>query len=165
MNPQGANQVESQPTTRITESKQSPALRRFNYLFVYFPIALAALATISILVWITIMGFNNEDVLAKPTISAAADIVFVIFFIPAVVICGLLPLALILLGIQIKRRDLSLSRSVIKTSRRLQTVLATTDLRLSATEKTIMRPLIFLHAAGAYLRTLAKAVLKRLRRR
>jgi hypothetical protein len=164
MNPQGANQTEAEPPFDISEPRQSPALRRFNFLFVYFPVALAATATLSIIVWLIILGFNSEDNVVRHSLSALADIVFVVFFIPAVAICGLLPIALLALGIQIRRREISMSRSMIRTGQRLRGAMAAIDLRLSTASRTIIRPLIYLHGVGMFVRTLVKAVSKKFER-
>lgn len=97
---------EYQPTAVQLERAQ--ALRSFNRLFIYLPLALLALTVVGLAVamgWLTLFADTATEMRAREVVSGVADIIVILVTLPLTLVCALLPAAAIGLYVYDRGRE------------------------------------------------------------
>lgn len=144
--------IEYQPT--IAQKERAASLQRFNWLFVYLPFALFAL------IWLVIIGLLLYTNLAFPNESlttftaAVANTVVILGIAPLLILCPILPLAILGLVIHGRREGYAPLRRLQTLFWKTDNALARIQVKVENATHTAAKPLIQGHARAAYVRTL-----------
>lgn len=117
--------------------KRAKSLRRFNWLFVYLPMLLAAgavIALLGLLLWYSIFGGwagNVEVQQGRALASGLADTIFLLAALPWALLCPVLPLAFFVGLAASRRKGVSPVRRLQKLLHRLDDALLHADQRLN----------------------------------
>jgi hypothetical protein len=155
-------QLEYQPTP--AQIDRDAALRRFNRLFVYLPIiiaALIALVMIGLLFWVTLIqpGENSRE-----TVSGIASAVIILVSIPMTLLCAL-PSALIIgLTLQSRQKGQAPIKRIQKSFWWLDNLVLRIQSTVNETVPKVANPVVKGHAAAAYVRTLLNKIINLLNR-
>lgn len=153
---------EYQPTDRQLE--RAAALRRFNRLFVYLPIILAALIglfVVGLLFWVTLVQPGEGS---RETVSGIASFVIILTSIPMTLLCAIPSVLFIALIVQGRQKGTAPIKRVQTIFWRLDSLV----LRLQSTVNEFMPKMADVvirgHAAVAFVRNLLNKLTNLLKR-
>lgn len=144
--------IEQAVFANTEQAARDKALRRFNRLFVYTPIALLGFGILALLVWLAWETLPDAAVKRQAAVSGVADIVLILWLCPTVLVCALAPgLGIFLL---VRRRQ---SGSVVRLRLqrllwRVENMLADVRPKLLAVEARLARPVIAGHGWITFVR-------------
>lgn len=161
--------METRPTleqavfANAEQAARDKALRRFNWLFVYAPVALVSFGILALLVWLAWATLPDVAVRRQGAVSGVADIVLILWLCPTVLVCALFPALGFFLLVK-RRQSGSVARQrVQRLLWRAENLVMTARGRLIAWETTASRPIIVAHGAWAYARGWWAAVRRQIR--
>lgn len=153
---------EYQPTVRQLE--RAAALRRFNRLFVYLPILLAALIglfVVGLLFWVTLIQPGEES---RETVSGIASFVIILASIPTTLLCAIPSVLFIALTVQGRQKGSAPVKWVQTTFWRLDSLVLRIQTAVNESMPKVAGVVISGHAAVAYVRNLLKKLTNLLKR-
>lgn len=134
------------------QAARDKALRRFNWLFVYTPIALVSFGILALMIWLAWATLPTVAQTRQGAVSGVADIILILWLCPTVLVCALFPgLGIFLLV----RRRRSGSRVRLRLQRllwRAQNLMDTLRLRLDALEARLAQPVIVAYGWVGFVR-------------
>lgn len=160
------NTVEPKPEYLPTQAQKerAAALQRFNRLFVYLPVIIAAViavVVVGLLFWVTLIQPGESS---RETVSGIASAVVILVSLPMTVLCAI-P-SLLFIGIYVQGRKKGMAPQ-----KRLQTIFWQIDSFVSKIQTAVLeitpkiaRVLIKAHAAVAYARNLLNQLINLLKR-
>lgn len=88
--------IQPKPDTVPTPEQltRAAARRRFNILFVYLPLAVAAIGVITLIVLMIIGVLSPMPETSRELVSGMADLIVILVIMPLVLVCGAVPLGL-----------------------------------------------------------------------
>lgn len=147
-----------EPTT--SQLDRAAAIKRFNALYIYMPIGLGTLFVLSLIILMLITVLYSEDLQTLLTVSAVADIVIIMWIIPTMIACAIVPSLFIFLTVQGRQRGSAPIRQLQILMWRADNLLWTVRNKVNEIAPRVANPFIRAHAAAAYVSALIKNILK-----
>ena len=97
--------VEYEPT--LSQQERAESLRKFNSRFVYAPIIVSSLIVVILVLLLLYIALNPPTLEALQTISGITDAVVIIFTIPAMIFCSILPIVFIASTVQARKQGIA----------------------------------------------------------
>lgn len=155
----------SEVQSEITEYTPTPiqqerdaSLRRFNRLYIYFPILFFSLAAILITVFLLYLSLNPPTEETLLTISGIADAVVILGTIPVIIICGIVPTLFLVTTVQARKRGMAPLSQLQTLLWRMDSGVGMVRQKVDETAPKIARPFITIQAKLVYFQTLVKSI-------
>jgi len=155
--PNVTTQVDARPA-ELEHQERTTALRRFNRLAVYLPLAFAALAVLVVVVWLIIISLAGTTERASDTMSGAADIVLILTSVVWMLVCALFPLLFFGLTFQLRRSGRRPLSSLQRLFWRVNGLVGKLAAIVDRTAPKVANALISIHARFAYIFAVAKRI-------
>lgn len=154
--------TQSSPTA--IQEERAKSIRRFNWLYVYTPIAFLSLVALAIIALLLYLVVNPISVETYATISGIADAVVIMGILPLLIIFGALLLAIFSIWIRARRRGFAVVRGSQKFFWRVQWALDDVQRITRQTGDMLASPFISIRAVAAYVRSLFHQLIRLLKR-
>ena len=160
------NSVETKPAYQPTAAQleRAAALRRFNRLFVYLPIIIAAviaLIVVGLLFWITLIqpGENSRE-----TVSGIASAVVIMVSLPMTLLCALPSVLFIAIYVQGRKKEMAPIKRLQTIFWQIDSVILRVQTAVNDFTPKVAGVVIKAHAATAYVRNLLNQLMNLLKR-
>jgi hypothetical protein len=143
-----------------TQEERAARIRRFNLLYVYLPIGLLSLIVVVIVLFLLIytltpLGQGNNIVVA-----ALADVIVIVYSVPLMILCAILPTAFVFLTIQSRKKGIAPLRQSQSFLWRVETELVYVQSKVKLVAQQIARPFLYLNGIGAFIQSFVNRLLK-----
>ena len=154
MDAQELKQVEPSHEPTQEQAERAAALRRFNWMFIYGPIGLAAAITLGLVIFLLIIALNPPSDEALLFISGLADVALVIALLPFLIV-GAALLGLIAYGyVRARQQGMAPVRQTQRLLWRMDNLVGRLRGRTKEAASQVARPFISAHSIVAYVKAL-----------
>ena len=147
-----------EPSTRQLE--RAKEIRRFNLLYIYFPIVSLSLVVLLLVLALIYLGLNPPALETLQTLSGIADAVVILGLIPTIILCGIFPTLVIGVTVQARKQGIAPIQQLQVLLWRLDRLIGTGRMKVDEVAPKIARPFINIHATVAYIKTLFKQIIR-----
>lgn len=144
--------IEQTVFANAEQAARDKALRRFNWLFVYMPVALLGLGMLALLVWLAWVSLPDAAEKRQAAVSGVADIILILWLCPTVLLCALGPGLGIFLLVRRRQSGSVVRQRLQRLLWRLENLIATVRPKLLALEARLAQPVIAGHGWLSFVR-------------
>lgn len=160
------NSVEPKPEYRPTSAQEerAAALRRFNRLFVYLPVIIAAviaLAIVGLLFWVTLFQPGESS---RETVGGIASAVIILVSLPMTLLCAIPSILFIGVFVQGRNKGMAPIKRVQTIFWRIDSFVLKIQTAVNENTPKVAGVVIKAHAAVAYVRNLLNQLINLLKR-
>lgn len=146
--------VEYEPT--LSQQERAESLQKFNTRYVYAPIIVSSIIVVILVLLLLYTALNPPTLEALQTISGITDAVVILFTIPAMVFCSIVPIAFIAATVQARKQGIAPLRQLQVLMWRIDGGVGTVRLKVDGIAPRIAAPFIKVQGIYAYITTLLK---------
>jgi len=146
--------VEYEPT--LSQKERAALLRRFNSKFVYAPIIFSGLIVVILVLLLLYVALNPPTLEALETISGISDAVIILFTIPAMIFCSILPIVFVAATVQARKQGIAPLKQLQVLMWRMDGGVGTVRQKTNEIASRIAAPFIKVHSISAYIVTLLR---------
>lgn len=139
---------------RPAQLDRAAALRRFNLFFVYLPAALVILLVVvvmAVLAWLTVGRGGDES--TSTVVSGVADIFTIMFILPTTLLCAIVPLGAVGLFVYGRQQKWAPFQRLQRIFWKAEDTVIQVHNKTEEISPKVARPVIWLHAVVAYIKT------------
>jgi hypothetical protein len=146
--------VEYEPT--MSQQERVASLRRFNSRFVYAPIIISSVIVVILVLLLLYIALNPPTFGALQTISGISDAVVILFTIPAMIFCSIVPIVFIAATVQARKQGIAPLRQFQILMWRVDGGVGVVRQKTNEIAPKIAAPFIKVRSIYAYIITLLK---------
>ena len=142
------------------QEERAARIRRFNLLYVYLPVGLLSFIVFVIVLFILVYTLTPLGQDNNILVAALADVIVIVYSVPLMILCAILPTAFVFLSIQSRRRGIAPLRQSQTFLWRVETELIVVQSVVKSIAQRIARPFLYLNGIGAFIQSFVNRLLK-----